>query len=129
MMLLHMPMDFCKSNLALKADVEYQEEEREEEEEVEEEGCPKDTKYAWIEHMVLTLRAFRGNKGMNFKLNLSRVNSSASNPKNNLSVKKCYNYGNSNHFVVECSYEKIEYNRGRLICKDKSKFSPRKNFV
>jgi hypothetical protein len=44
-------------NLALKAKVSYHEEASLDEEEILE-GCPKDMKYAHVEHMVLAQRAF-----------------------------------------------------------------------
>ena len=78
--------------------------------------------------MALAARAFWGNKGRSSKpRDNSRYNSSGprqSEPR----VRNCYNCGNTNHFIADCPFENKEDNGGRLVRKDKPKFSPNKNF-
>ena len=69
-----------KPSLALKAKVVQACEEEEEE------GCPEDTKYAFIEHMALASRKFWGNN-KNFK---SNSNSSSFKPKGQR-IRTCFN--------------------------------------
>ena len=96
----------------------------EEEEEEEEECFPKDTKYAYHEHIALASRQFLDNK-RNSRPNFNKNNSSGVKFKKR--VRTCYNYGNVSHFLVECPYEKREDNGGKLIRKDKAKSFPNKS--
>src|ERR1041385_6651833 len=104
-------------SLALKAK-EVQVEEDEDEEEV----GPKDTKYAYNEHMALASRQFWGNK-KNFKSNTSNFK-----PKGQR-IRTCFNCGNVSHFVADCLYEKREDHGEKLIRKDKNKPPLNKTFV
>src|ERR1041385_5739051 len=93
-----------------------------EEDEDEEDVGPKDTKYAYNEHMALASRQFWGNK-KNFKSNTSSFK-----PKGQR-IRTCFNCGNVSHFVADCPYEKREDHGGKLIRKDKNKPPLNKTFV
>jgi hypothetical protein len=103
-------------NLALKAKVTYHEVSSLVEEEEIMGGSPEDMKYAHAEHMALAQRAFMK----------KWKSSSPSKPKATSRVRTCYNCGNTNHFIAECPYERVEDHNGRLVRKEmKSKSYPR----
>ena len=110
-----------KPSLALKAKVVQVSEEEELEE-----GCLKDTKYAFNEHMTLASSQFWGNK-KNFNSN-SKDKSSGFKPKSQR-IRTCFNCGNVSHFITDCPYEKREDHGGKLIRKDKTKSPINKNFA
>jgi hypothetical protein len=75
-------------------------------------------KYAHAEHMALAQKAF-----------MNKWNSSSpSKPKATSRVRTCYNYGNQNHFIADCPYERVEDHNGRLVRKEmKAKSYPPRN--
>jgi hypothetical protein len=87
----------CAPNLALKAKVSYHEEASLVEEEEVMSGSPEDMKYAHAEHMVLAQRAFMK----------KWKSSNPSKPKATSRVRTCYNCGNQNHFIADCTYERV----------------------
>jgi hypothetical protein len=95
------------------------------------EGSVEDMKYSYAEHMALGQRAFMK----------KWKSTSPSNPKVTKRVRTCYNSRNTNHFIAECPYERVEDHNGRLIRKeiesntypprnsDKKKVIPSRAFV
>jgi hypothetical protein len=106
----------------MKAKVTHEEVE---EEEVVEEWCPETTKYAYNEHMALAAQEFWKSKGKGFK---SRDNSRFTSRSSGEKTRTCYNCGLTNHFIADCPYEKREEHGGKLVRKEKAKFTPNKNF-
>src|SRR6266567_1082871 len=60
-------------------------------------------------------------RNKNFKSRDKPRDNSRSGPR--AKVRNCYNCGDKNHFIANCHYEKREENGGRLIRKEKVKFS------
>ena len=114
-------------NVALKAKVSINNEEYEEEVEEEEDlRTNEEIKYDFNEFMALQTRAFwNKNKGSRPRDN-SKFTSSATRP-SGAKVRVCYNCGQNNHFIVDCPYERKEDHGGRLVRKDRAKFTPNKN--
>jgi hypothetical protein len=86
----------------------------------------EDVNYAYHEHMPLATKYFWTGRNKNFK---SRDNSRGAPRPSGPKVRNFYNYGDKNHFIAECPYEKREENGGWLVSKDRSKYSPNKYFL
>jgi hypothetical protein len=81
------------------------------------EGSFEDMKYSHAEHMALAQRAFMK----------KWKSTSPSKPKVAKRVWTCYSCGKTNHFIVECPYERVEDQNGSLIHKEMKpkNYSPR----
>lgn len=103
-----------QTNLALKATIE--EEDKGVVEDIMEE-CPEDTKYEYNDHMALAAKSFWNRRGKSFN-----TIAQGSNQRNiNIKARTCYNCGDKNHFVADCSYQKREDNGGHLVPKDRTR--------
>ena len=111
-------------NLALKAKATYIEEVSSEEEDCERSN--EDIKYDFNEYMALKARAYWGKNKSSRPRDNTRFTSSATRP-SGARVRSCYNCDQNNHFIADCPFEKKEDHGGRLVRKDRSKFSPNKN--
>jgi hypothetical protein len=110
-------------NLALKAKVEEREDTKSEEEMEIIEWAPEEVKYAYHEHMALATKAFWTGRNKNYK---SRGNSKGAPSTSGPKMRNCYNIGDKNHLIAQCTYEKREENGGHLVRKERSKYSPSK---
>ena len=107
-------------NLALKASKTRDEESSEEDSSSLDQE--EDPYKAWHKHMALAATKFWDKRNFKGKNNLRTK--SRDSKTSDKKPRTSYNYGYSQHFVIDCPYENREDNDGQLIRK-KAKFSPK----
>ena len=86
--------------------------------------CPEEVKYAYHDYMALQANAFWKDPA---KAKPSTDQRNFGGKRNDgPRVRTCYNCGDKYHFVVDCNYERREDHNGKLVPKDKTKLTKKR---